>query len=194
MKTTVAQNSNLILVDENDRPLDSPREGQNVYHRGVAILVVNPKDEILLHRPRSNTGTAFLPWKSSAYGPVFKNEDYRTAAVRVMQEFFGIQPHPFKFESLDYSRPNAENGNRFIHGYIYRVSGPIEYIRAVPAETTWFKPSDISSAVVAKKMQLSAPLAQILKNYNRLAEYKRRKHSALLTSLNSERHLRLIQS
>ena len=191
---TKLADAKLMIVDENDRPLDNPPPDVPVFYRGVAVLVINPKEEILLHRPRSETGTTFLPWKSSCYGAVLKGEDYRAAAVRVFKEFFGQDIHPFKLESLDYARPCPDNGNRFIHGYLLRTNGEVEYIKNVPAEVTWFRPSDIQSAVVARKMSLSPALEHTLKNYLRLQEYKRKRNSALHTSLNSERHFRLIES
>jgi len=194
IKETKILDEKLMTVDENDRPLEHADADTPVFHRGVAVLVLNAKEEILLHRPRSQTGTTFLPWKSSCYGAVLKGEDYRAAAVRVFKEFFGLDVHPFKLESLDYIRPNPDNGNRFIHGYILRTHGEIQYIRSVPAEVTWFRPSDIQSATVSKRMNLSPVLEQLLNNYLRLLEHKRKRNSALHTSLNSERHFRLIDS
>jgi len=183
----------LMIVDENDRPLENPPVGSVVFYRGVAVLVFNLKGEVLLHRPRLQTGTTFLDWKSSCYGAVLQGEDNRTAAVRVYEEFFGQTVHPYNFESLDYMRPCADNGNRFIHGYLLRTNGDVQYVRNVPAEITWFRPQDIQNALVAKKMRLSPVLQHILRNYLRLQDYKRKRNTALSTSLNSERHLKLLE-
>ena len=90
------------IVDEDDRIIgqatrDEVHGNPGLIHRVVHILVFNRSNDIYLQKRSKNKDVQPGKWDTSVGGHVDKDESYKDAAVREMEEELGIKGVPLKF-------------------------------------------------------------------------------------------------
>lgn len=86
----------LDVVDPEDQVVDqAPRwevHDQGLLHRAVHVLLLDPKDRLILQRRAETKGTYAGLWTSSASGHVPAGQGLATAARRETEEELGLEP------------------------------------------------------------------------------------------------------
>lgn len=115
------------IVDENDRVVgQAPRSeahAKQLRHRAVHILIFNNEGEVFMQKRSKTKDTWPGAWDSSCSGHVDSGEDYKTAALRELDEELGYTPEN-EMEFLFKLLPCDETGQEFIEVYRIAGSGP----------------------------------------------------------------------
>jgi len=97
----MTENELLDVVDENDNVIDvKPKQEVRekvLTHRGVDILLLNPKNEIFVHQRSFSKRTFPGYWALFAGGFVSSGENYETAALRELKEETGVVASKLEF-------------------------------------------------------------------------------------------------
>lgn len=104
------------VVDEKDKIIGrATREEchkKGLLHRGIFVLVINSKGQILLQKRSMKKDTRPGYWTTSVSGHVDSGETYEEAAKREMHEEIGIQAnidYIFTFVSRDSEKNYSDN-------------------------------------------------------------------------------------
>jgi isopentenyldiphosphate isomerase len=138
-----------VLVDDEDQVIGTALRGdiraRNLAHRGVAILVRNPAEEIYVHR-RTTTKDVFPGMYDMVVGGmVTAGESYEDTARRELAEELGVQGVDPEF--LFKHRYRGEKNNAWISIYQVTWPGPI---RHQESEISWGE--YMSEDVIVAKM------------------------------------------
>jgi 16S rRNA (adenine1518-N6/adenine1519-N6)-dimethyltransferase len=118
----------LMVVDENDRPLESMDRDtihrNKLLHRAVHVFLINRDGELLLQKRSYRKDRFPRRWDSSAAGHVDANESYVDCATRELQEEVGVETPLAKLGSLPASEAT---GQEFIEIFAGIHEGPFHW-------------------------------------------------------------------
>lgn len=97
----------------------------NILHRGVTIILLNSKGEILIHKRTANKDIYPSTWDVLCGGGVQSGETYDQAAERETREEVGIQNPRLKF--LFKFRYKSETDNYWTQFYSCVYDGKLEF-------------------------------------------------------------------
>lgn len=189
----------LILVDENDNPVDSLSKieahlkiKKNKYpHRAFSVFLFNDKNELLLQKRSSQKVTFPELWSNTCCShPLNTAEEkqiqnhigIKKAAVRRMKFEFGIdtKTHDFMpFEKILYRADSDEIFEEFELDYILlsRINYDINYIKSVMnqdeiSEAMFIQRDELKNAVNDNKLKITPWFKLIIQNrYDQIYDY-----------------------
>lgn len=140
------------VVDEHDCVIGQARRADvhahKLRHRAVHVLCVDDAGRVYLQRRSFKKDTAPGRWGASCSGHVDAGEDYKTAAVRELEEEIGVRlTSPEVLTPCLRLTPCRETGQEFV--WVYRVhhAGPFVLNPAEVIEGAWFIRSDLDAAL-----------------------------------------------
>lgn len=164
MKTRIASEEILEVVDKNDRVTGMERRGviheKGLMHRSAQVLVFNSRGELFLQK-RSDSKDEFPGlWDSSAAGHVDPGESYLECARRELEEELGIL-QPGQLEEVCRFPASRETG--FEHCAVHRCTydGPLTLQPAEVEDGRWLEPGKMDVLVADPESQLTPAIRQI---------------------------------
>lgn len=97
----------------------------NLWHREIAVWVMNEKNELLLQRRSSNKKYGANKFSITA-GHIGVNEKEILAAIRELKEEIGLDFNESDLKPIDIWRNEQENNNCFSYTYLVRTNKKIE--------------------------------------------------------------------
>jgi isopentenyl-diphosphate Delta-isomerase len=189
----------LILVDENDKPIDSLSKIEahlkiknNKYpHRAFSVFLFNDKNELLLQKRSSQKVTFPNLWSNTCCShPLNTVEEKQTennigikkAAVRRMKFEFGIdtmEQDYLPYEKILYRADSDEVFEEFELDYILlsKINFDIDYIKRVMnqdevSDAMFIKRDELVNAVKDEKLNVTPWFKLIIQNrYDQIYEY-----------------------
>ena len=169
MKVPHDPNELIAVVDENDNIIGKyPRKNHagGRPHREASVLIVNPKNEILVQE-RADDGK--LDYSASGHFPY--KEDYLEGAVREVEEEIGIKINNSKFVKISKRRAKYFGdyvNDRFITLFEVRGDYRIEDIQIDPAEVKsvrYYSAEELRRVMKAEPKRISQGFAESLEIY-----------------------------
>lgn len=135
MKKVSAITAQLILVDEQDRPLGTCEKMEahqkGLLHRAFSIFVFNPQGQMLLQQRALDKYHSGGCWTNACCSHPFPTEENHQAALRRLQEEMGFTTPLTKVFDFCY-RAELENGlieHEFDHVFVGIYEGPVSINR-----------------------------------------------------------------
>ena len=164
LKTRIASEEILEVVDEHDRVTGTERRGvihqKGLMHRSAQVLVFNSSGELFLQKRSDNKDEFPGLWDSSAAGHVDPGESYLECARRELEEELGIsQPGGL----TEVCRFPASRSTGFEHCAVHRCTwdGPISFQPDEVEDGRWLEPADMDALVADPEARLTPAIRQI---------------------------------
>lgn len=140
------------IVDEDDQVIDTvPRRrmrAEVLRHRSVAIVVVDSRDRLLVHRRALDKDVWPGRWDLAAGGVVAAGETYSTAARRELAEELGIDDCPLT--DLGAGVYTDESVSAIYRAYLARWDGPISFDDGEVVEARWVGRSELDTLLATE--------------------------------------------
>lgn len=118
------------IVDENNNLTGKTEEREIVHttglwHREVAVWVINEKGELLLQKRSASKKQAPNKWGICA-GHIDTGETPENAIVREIEEEIGLQVSINELKEIYISKKSGKHNNRFQYTYVLKTNKKIE--------------------------------------------------------------------
>jgi len=152
--TTDPQGELLTQVDENNKVIGSIPRGEaherpGVFYRTIYVLVINGKDEVLIHKRSATKDLYPNRWDLSVGGHVNYQDSYEETAVRELREELGLEVSEVDLTSKGEVLVKLPNSGEFFNVFEYHLK-PGEKISTAEEEiqeTRWMKVDDIKKSM-----------------------------------------------
>lgn len=164
----------VVVVDEDDNETGSAMLAEvwqkGLYHRVVAIFVVDDRGRMLLQLRSPHVG--FYPgcWDQAVGGHVDEGFDYEQTAVKEAEEETGLQDIQLQTLGTQYLHETLPDGriiNQFERVYVAHVPHTVG-LRPEPeevAELRWFTPAELSALLAEHPGRFTPGLVHSLRRH-----------------------------
>lgn len=121
---------------------------QGLLHRAIHVFVVNRHGELLLQKRSRFKDVHPGVWDSSAAGHLDAGEDYKTAAIREMEEEMGVAG--VDPEEVGRIQACAETGWEHVRLYLARWDGTPKFPRSEVESTLWMRSEALEEWIAAR--------------------------------------------
>ncbi len=140
------------VVDEQDQVVGQATRGEvhakKLLHRAVHVLVFDKRGQLLLQKRSLFKDVHPGTWDSSVAGHVDAGEDYRSAAIRELEEEMGIRAEA---EPVEVAHIQPCEGTGWEHVKLFQVNhhGPVRYPAAEIEAALWFSVDEVDAWLAA---------------------------------------------
>lgn len=167
------------VVDENNNftgrkvPRDIIHK-KGLWHRGIRVLIVNSRNEILCHCRHPSKDTFPNHWDIQCGGHVGAGESYEDAGIRELKEEFGIKTNKCKLKHMGITKYEAiDHGTNtvikeFHCDYLYRLQkgDKIVFQRDEISEIKWMKMPEVRKELLSSNPKMKfIPRQALRRNY-----------------------------
>jgi isopentenyl-diphosphate delta-isomerase type 1 len=146
------------VVNDRDEVIDHrPRSEvhrRGLLHRAVHVLVFNSRGQIFLQKRSMTKDTSPGRWDSSASGHVDSGEEYDQTAVRELREEIGLRLQTCP-ERLFKIAAGPETDQEFVWVYRHEAEGPFELNPDEIERGDWFTPAEVTRWIAEKPQEFA---------------------------------------
>jgi len=129
-------------------------------HRAAHVLVFNSRGEVFLQKRSLKKDRQPGLWDSSASGHVDSGETYDAGAVRELREEIGLEP-PAPLRRLFKLGPSAETDQEHVWVYRCEAEGPLRLDPEEIDQGGWFGPAQVSRWMAERPQDFATALVVI---------------------------------
>jgi len=163
----------VVVVDENDHEIGTAMLDEvlhkGLYHRIVAIFVIDDRGHMLLQLRGPNVKLYPNCWDQAAGGHVDAGQTYQQAAANELTEELGL--HKLNLTTMGTHRTNTQDGPHVINQFerVYQATIPHDTVlKPQLSELTglrWFTPAELKQLIAQQLSALTPGLLYDLRHY-----------------------------